>query len=57
MIKLQLHFALSTSTFWTIKDNNFDYDLFYHSIVDWFEVPGSDAMVQQNELLLRWWNR
>ena len=57
MIKLQLRFALSTSTFWTIKDDNFDYDMYNHNIVDWFEAPGSDAMAQKIELLLRWWDR
>ncbi|KAI9455109.1 hypothetical protein HD554DRAFT_1988088, partial [Boletus coccyginus] len=54
---LQLHFALSSCNFWTIKDDNFNYELFYHNIIDWFEFPASAIKSREIEKLLCWWNR
>ncbi|KAF8437720.1 hypothetical protein L210DRAFT_3546765 [Boletus edulis BED1] len=56
-IAVQVRFALSSNAFWTLKDDNFDYEIFYHNIVDWFELPTSAAKSQEIDRLLRWWNR
>jgi hypothetical protein len=56
-VELQLRFALSSCTFWSIKDDNFDYEVFYHNIVDWFELPPSATKAKETDTLLRWWNR
>jgi len=53
----KVRFALSSSSFWELKDDNFDYKIFYHNIVDWFECPRSDVKRQDIEELLLWWNR
>jgi len=53
----KVHFALSSSSFWELKDDNFDYEIFYHNIVDWFECPRSQARGQEIEELLLWWDR
>ncbi|KAG8215357.1 hypothetical protein J3R82DRAFT_8954, partial [Butyriboletus roseoflavus] len=55
-VAVQLRFALSSSTSWDLKDDNFDYDTFYNNIVDWFECPRSQAKTQAIEELLLWWN-
>ena len=56
-VGLHLRFALSSCTFWTIKDDNFDYEIFYHNIVDWFELPTSAARSREVKKILHWWNR
>ena len=57
MVEFQLCFALSSCTFWTVRDNNFNYETFYHNIVNWFELPASVARSREIERLLCWWNR
>jgi len=39
----KVRFALSSSSSWELKDDSFDYEIFYHNIVDWFECPKSQA--------------
>jgi len=56
MVRAQLHFALSNSTSWDLKDDNFDYEVFYHNIVNWFECPKTPAKNKVIEELLLWWN-
>jgi len=56
-IDTKVRFALSSSHFWELQDDNFDYELFYYNIVDWFECPRSQAKSQAIEELLLWWNQ
>lgn len=54
---LQLHFALSGASSWNIVDINFNYEEFYNSIVDYFEVtlgPAAKAVIDE---LLVWWDK
>ncbi|KAG9311118.1 hypothetical protein JVU11DRAFT_9028 [Chiua virens] len=54
---LQLRFALSSLTSWRVIDGDFDANMFYQNIVDYFEAPlGPLAKTQVQELLL-WWDR
>jgi len=53
----KVQFALSSSSSWELKDDNFDYEVFYHNIVDWFECPRSQAKGREIEELLLWWDR
>ncbi|KAF8445726.1 hypothetical protein L210DRAFT_3528291 [Boletus edulis BED1] len=55
-IAVQLRFALSNRTSWDLKDDNFNYRLFYNNIVDWFECPQSEAKAEEIKDLLIWWN-
>ncbi|KIM61043.1 hypothetical protein SCLCIDRAFT_123089, partial [Scleroderma citrinum Foug A] len=55
-IAVQVRFALSSSSSWELRDNNFDYKIFYNNIVDWFECPRSQAKGQEIEELLLWWD-
>ena len=50
-------FALSSSSSWELRDDNFNYKIFYNNIVDWFECPRSQAKGQEIEELLLWWDR
>ncbi|KAN0073663.1 hypothetical protein V8E55_012140 [Tylopilus felleus] len=52
----QLRFALSSATTWNLQDDNFDYEVFYNNIVDWFEQP-SQVRAREIEMILLWWNR
>ncbi|KAG1838949.1 hypothetical protein C8R48DRAFT_679974 [Suillus tomentosus] len=47
----QIRFALSNITSWRTVDRDFDYQIFWNNIVDFFEVPPG---VNQ---LLEWWTR
>ena len=54
---LQLRFALSGASSWNIVDIDFNYEEFYNSIVDYFEVtPGPAAKAVIDELLV-WWDK
>ncbi|KAG2117549.1 hypothetical protein BD769DRAFT_1672589 [Suillus cothurnatus] len=53
----QVRFALSCITSWRAVDGDFDYQLFWNNIVDFFEdAPGPAAQVRLNGLL-EWWTR
>ncbi|KIM56230.1 hypothetical protein SCLCIDRAFT_35439, partial [Scleroderma citrinum Foug A] len=53
----QLHFALSSSTSWDLKDKEFDYNTFYRHIIDHFEQPLSRKKSNELKDLLLWWNQ
>ncbi|KAI6140546.1 hypothetical protein BKA82DRAFT_3939797, partial [Pisolithus tinctorius] len=40
-VAVQLRFTLSSCESWRIKDEDFDYEVFYQNIIDYFEHPGS----------------
>ncbi|KAG2051668.1 hypothetical protein BDR06DRAFT_916165 [Suillus hirtellus] len=53
----QVRFALSNITSWRTVDADFDYQLFWNNIVDFFEdAPGPAARARVN-VLLEWWTR
>ncbi|KAG2352700.1 hypothetical protein BDR07DRAFT_1436452 [Suillus spraguei] len=53
----QIRFALSNITSWRIVDGDFDYQIFWNNIVDFFEdAPGPAAQARVNELF-EWWTR
>ncbi|KAG1730492.1 hypothetical protein EDD22DRAFT_788685 [Suillus occidentalis] len=54
---LQIRFALSSITSWRTIDGDFNYEMFWNNIVDFFEdAPGPAARARVNELL-EWWTR
>ncbi|KAG1842289.1 hypothetical protein C8R48DRAFT_554365, partial [Suillus tomentosus] len=56
-VKTCVRFALSNITSWRIMDGDFDYQIFWNNIVDFFEdAPGPAARARVNELL-EWWTR
>ncbi|KAG2058636.1 hypothetical protein BDR06DRAFT_876063, partial [Suillus hirtellus] len=56
-VKKHVRFALSSITSWRTVDGDFDYILFWQSIVDFFErPPGREAQRRVNKLL-EWWTR
>ncbi|KAG2113245.1 hypothetical protein BD769DRAFT_1673775 [Suillus cothurnatus] len=53
----QVRFALSCITSWRTVDGDFNYQLFWNNIVDFFEdAPGPAAQVRLDRLL-EWWTR
>ncbi|KAG2131895.1 hypothetical protein BD769DRAFT_1666362 [Suillus cothurnatus] len=53
----QVRFALSNITSWRTVDADFNYQLFWNNIVDFFEdAPGPAALARVNALL-EWWTR
>ncbi|KAG2089536.1 hypothetical protein BD769DRAFT_1372030 [Suillus cothurnatus] len=56
-VKTCMRFALSSITSWRNIDGDFDYEIFWNNIVDFFEdAPGPAARARVNELL-EWWTR
>lgn len=53
----QLRFALSSSTSWNVHDEEFDYNVLYRNIIDYFERPLSPKKAAEVKDLLLWWNR
>ncbi|KAG2119174.1 uncharacterized protein F5147DRAFT_648224 [Suillus discolor] len=54
---LTIRFALSNITSWCAVDGDFDYQIFWDNIVDFFEdAPGPAARARVRELL-EWWTR
>ncbi|KAG6849521.1 hypothetical protein C0991_011457, partial [Blastosporella zonata] len=52
-----LHFSLTDAPQWKILYNNFNYELFYNFIVDYFEdIEGAEAK-KHVKALLKWWNK
>ena len=50
-------FVLSSASSWNVIDINFNYEEFYNSIVDYFEVtlgPAAKAVINE---LLQWWDK
>ncbi|KAG6858765.1 hypothetical protein C0991_001981, partial [Blastosporella zonata] len=53
---VMLHFSLTDAPQWKILYNNFNYELFYNFIVDYFEdIEGAEAK-KHVKALLKWWN-
>ncbi|KAG1797358.1 uncharacterized protein HD556DRAFT_1233471 [Suillus plorans] len=53
----RIRFALSSINSWRTVDGDFDYQIFWTSIVDFFEdAPGPAARTRANDLL-EWWTR
>ncbi|KAG2060003.1 hypothetical protein BDR06DRAFT_1062878, partial [Suillus hirtellus] len=56
-VKTCIRFALSSITSWHTVDGDFDYEIFWNNIVDFFEnAPGPAARARLNGLL-EWWTR
>ncbi|KAG2151733.1 hypothetical protein BD769DRAFT_1343294 [Suillus cothurnatus] len=56
-VKTCVRFALSGVTSWHTIDGDFDYEMFWNNIVDFFEdVPGPVAQCRVTRLL-EWWTR
>ncbi|KAG2147496.1 hypothetical protein DEU56DRAFT_730588 [Suillus clintonianus] len=56
-VKTCVRFALSSVTSWRTVDGDFDYEIFWNNIVDFFEdVPGPVAKRRVAQLL-EWWTR
>ncbi|KAJ8586472.1 hypothetical protein M405DRAFT_354467 [Rhizopogon salebrosus TDB-379] len=56
-IVCQVRFALSNVSSWRIRDGDFDYEIFWNSIVDFFEDPPGPAARGRISKLLEWWTR
>lgn len=52
---LQIRFALSNISSWRTVDGDFDYQIFWDNIVDFFEDPPGPAARARVEELLEWW--
>ncbi|KAG2139275.1 hypothetical protein DEU56DRAFT_735776 [Suillus clintonianus] len=56
-VKTCVRFALSSVSSWRTVDGNFDYEVFWNNIVDFFkDVPGPIARHRVTKLL-EWWTR
>ncbi|KAG1789841.1 uncharacterized protein HD556DRAFT_1446631 [Suillus plorans] len=53
----QIRFALSNITSWRTVDADFDYQIFWNNIVDFFEDPPGPAALARVNKLLEWWTR
>ncbi|KAG1848798.1 hypothetical protein C8R48DRAFT_778736 [Suillus tomentosus] len=53
----QIRFALSNITSWRTVDGDFDYQIFWNNIVDFFEAPPGAAARSRVNQLLEWWTR
>ncbi|KAG2087036.1 uncharacterized protein F5147DRAFT_781461 [Suillus discolor] len=53
----QIRFALSNITSWRTVDGDFDYQMFWNNIVDFFEDPPGPAALTRVNKLLDWWTR
>ncbi|KAG1894180.1 uncharacterized protein F5891DRAFT_985294 [Suillus fuscotomentosus] len=53
----QIQFALSNITSWRTVDGDFNYQLFWNNIVDFFEDPPGPAALARVNKLLKWWTR
>ncbi|KAG1789117.1 uncharacterized protein HD556DRAFT_1447180 [Suillus plorans] len=53
----QIRFALSSITSWRTIDGDFDYQMFWNNIVDFFEDPPGPAARGRVNDTLKWWTR
>ncbi|KAG2740047.1 hypothetical protein P692DRAFT_20881304 [Suillus brevipes Sb2] len=53
----QIRFALSNITSWRTIDGDFDYQIFWDNIVEFFEDPPGPAAQARVKALLEWWTR
>lgn len=54
-ICVQVHFALNDIGSWSRDIINFDYEVFYNNIVDYFERPPGPRAEESVKELLNWW--
>ncbi|KAG1886910.1 uncharacterized protein F5891DRAFT_988613 [Suillus fuscotomentosus] len=54
---VMIQFALSNITSWRTVDGDFNYQLFWNNIVDFFEDPPGPAALARVNKLLKWWTR
>ncbi|KAG1811518.1 uncharacterized protein BJ212DRAFT_1448456 [Suillus subaureus] len=54
---VQLRFALSSASLWQITDDDFNSEVFYNHIVDFFELPPTQDTANEVDDILLWWNR
>ncbi|KAG1807128.1 uncharacterized protein BJ212DRAFT_1218562, partial [Suillus subaureus] len=53
----QVHFTLSSVSSWHTVDSNFDYEMFWNNIMDFFkDAPGPVTRCKVDQLL-EWWTR
>lgn len=53
----QVHFALSSVSSWRTVDADFDYEVFWNNVVDYFEVVPGPVTKRRVDKLLEWWTR
>ncbi|KAG2049217.1 hypothetical protein BDR06DRAFT_1069805 [Suillus hirtellus] len=53
----QIRFALSNITSWCTIDGDFNYQIFWDNIVDFFEDPPGPVAQARVKALLEWWTR
>ncbi|KAG2345175.1 hypothetical protein BDR05DRAFT_881081, partial [Suillus weaverae] len=53
----QIRFALSNITSWHTIDGDFDYQIFWDNIMEFFEDPPGPAAQARVTALLEWWTR
>ncbi|KAG1837585.1 hypothetical protein C8R48DRAFT_622739, partial [Suillus tomentosus] len=56
-IVCQVRFALSCVSSWRTVDGDFDYELFWNNVVDYFEVVPGPVTKRRVDKLLEWWTR
>ncbi|KAG2123040.1 hypothetical protein BD769DRAFT_1359952 [Suillus cothurnatus] len=56
-VKTCIRFALSNVTSWRTVDGDFDYQMFWNNIVDFFESPPGPVARARVQELLEWWTR
>ncbi|KAG2128479.1 hypothetical protein BD769DRAFT_1356470 [Suillus cothurnatus] len=56
-VKTCVRFALSSVTSWRTVDGDFDYEIFWNNIVDFFEAVPGPAAQRRVTKLLEWWTR
>ncbi|KAG1876122.1 hypothetical protein C8R48DRAFT_591784, partial [Suillus tomentosus] len=56
-VKTCVRFALSNITSWRTVDGDFDYQIFWDNIIDFFEDPPGPAAQARVKALLEWWTR
>lgn len=53
----QVRFALSSVSSWRTVDGDFDYEVFWNNIVDFFEDVTGPVTKRKVDKLLEWWTR
>ncbi|KAG1902951.1 uncharacterized protein F5891DRAFT_1186092 [Suillus fuscotomentosus] len=56
-IVCQVCFALSCVSSWLTVDGDFDYELFWNNVMDYFEVVPGPVTKHRVDKLLEWWTR
>ncbi|KAG1846724.1 hypothetical protein C8R48DRAFT_616215 [Suillus tomentosus] len=56
-VKTCVRFALSCVSSWRTVDGDFDYELFWNNVVDYFEVVPGPVTKRRVDKLLEWWTR